>query len=208
MFRGLFLDLDDTLYDRSAAFDAWAEGLATIQLGRRLDPAEREDLLALDRRGQRSRARFAEDARRLGLTIDPERFPYELAEHIVPEPGVCETITELARTRRVAIVTNGGDAQRLKLHRIGLASVVSMVLVSGELGFAKPDARIFQRALAWSELPASDVLFVGDQPAIDLAPAAALGMATAWRVRGSWPSELAAPTHRVTTITELREICA
>jgi FMN phosphatase YigB (HAD superfamily) len=208
VIRGLLLDLDDTLYDRSAAFDAWADGLATTQLGRTLDPAEREDLIAFDRGGHRSRARFAEDARRLGLSIDPEKFPFELADHVVPEAGVRDTIAELARTLRVAIVTNGGAAQRVKLARVGLDSIVRTVMVSGELGIAKPDLRIFQRALGWSELSAGELLFVGDQPVIDLAPAASLGMATAWRVRGPWPDELAPPTYKITSIDQLREICA
>ncbi len=206
MFRGLLLDLDDTLFDRGAAFDAWSDGMAMVQLGRLLEPNERETLRALDRRGHRSRTRFAEDARLLGLQVDASLFPFQLADHIVPEPGVVDTIAELARTRRVAIVTNGGPAQRLKLQRIGLDTIVRTVLVSEELGFAKPDARMFQHVLKWSELPAEELIFVGDEPVIDLAPAASLGMATGWRVRGDWPAELAPPTFRITSIVALREI--
>ena len=206
MFRGLLLDLDDTLFDRGAAFEAWCEGIAQVQLGRTLEPGERESLHGFDRRGHRSRHEFADDARRLGLTVDAASFPFQLAEQIVPEPGVVEVITELARTRRVAIVTNGGGAQRIKLQRLGLDLIVRMVMVSEEVGFAKPDARIFERALAWSELRPEEVLFVGDEPVIDLAPAASLGMSTAWRVRGPWPDELAPPSYRLTSIAQLREI--
>lgn len=208
MFRGLLLDLDDTLFDRTAAFDAWSEGIAQLQLGRRLDAGEREALHAFDRRGHRSRREFAEDARRLGLSIDAARFPFDLAEHVVPEPGVAEVIAELARSRRVAIVTNGGAAQRIKLQQIGLDKIVRQVMVSEEVGIAKPDARIFQHALAWSELAPEEILFVGDEPVIDLAPAASLGMATAWRARGTWPSELAPPTFQITAIDQLRGIVA
>jgi HAD superfamily hydrolase (TIGR01509 family) len=202
-YRGLLLDLDDTLFDRAAAFAAWADGMAHIQLGRPLDPVELADLISIDRRGHRSRRAFADDARRLGLAVDAEAFPFQLAEHVVAEPGLRETIEGLAHDRRVAIVTNGGAAQRSKLQRLGLASIVRTVFVSEELGIAKPNPEIFERALAWSELPARDVVFVGDMPAIDLVPAAALGMATAWRVRGEWPAELAGPTHRIHQITEL-----
>ncbi len=203
MYRGLLLDLDDTLFDRAAAFEAWADGMAHVQLGRPLDPAELADLIAIDRRGHRSRRAFADDARRLGLVVDAEAFPFQLAEHVVAEPGLRDTIEALAKTRRIAVVTNGGPAQRSKLERLGLASIVRMVFVSEELGVAKPNLEIFEKALAWSELPARDVVFVGDMPAIDLAPAAALGMATAWRARGEWPAELAAPTHRIHQIAEL-----
>jgi len=208
VFRGLLLDLDDTLFDRAAAFAAWAGGLAEVQLGRALDPAELDDLIAVDRGGRRSRRRFAEDARLLGLAVDPEAFPFQLAEHVVPEPGVRETIEALASNRRIAIVTNGGAAQRVKLARIGLDSIVRMVLVSDEIGIAKPSIEIFERALRWTELQAGDVLFVGDQPATDLAPAATLGMATGWRARrGGWPPELAPPTYTIERIEQLVELC-
>jgi len=62
------------------------------------------------------------------------------------------------------IVTNGGAAQRDKLQRAGLADVVEQVVVSGELGIAKPAPGIFERALAWSEAAPGACLFVGDDP--------------------------------------------
>src|SRR5262249_19697809 len=110
------------------------------------------------------------------------------AAYVEPEPGVHDVVARLAETRRVAVVTNGGAAQRDKLARAGLADVVETVFVSGELGVAKPARAIFERALAWSALPAPQCLFVGDDPTNDIAPAAALGMATAWRERAPWPA--------------------
>ncbi len=207
MIRGLLFDLDDTLFDRAAAFAAWADGLALLQLGRALEPAERMRLSEIDRRGHRSRHAFATDARSLGLAVDPEAFPFELAEHVEPEPGVYEAVARLVRDRRIAIVTNGGPAQRIKLQRAGLHALVPMVMVSGELDIAKPHPAIYERALRWSELAPAEVLVVGDHPDVDLAPAAALGMATAWRLRPGvvWPAALAAPNHRVESIAELEE---
>jgi HAD superfamily hydrolase (TIGR01509 family) len=208
MLRGLLLDLDDTLYDRSAAFESWADRLAIAQLGRALDANELEALRAHDRRGHRPRAQFAAEAATLGLVVDPAAFPFELVDHIVAEPLARETIAELARTRRIAIVSNGGAAQRLKLARLGLDGVVHAVFVSGELGVAKPDPAIFVRALRWTELAASDVAFVGDQPEVDLVPAAALGMSTVWRARTVWPATVDPAHHRIDRITELAELCA
>jgi putative hydrolase of the HAD superfamily len=197
--RAVLLDLDDTLYDRSVAFAAWANERA----GRTLTEDELATLRALDRRGHRPRAELAAD---VWFAIDPARFPYEIAEHIVPEPDVVPTLVELARTRRVAIVTNGGPAQRIKLAKLGLSDIPHAVFVSGELGFAKPDPRVFELAQRWTEVAPAETLFVGDHPEIDLAPAAAAGMATAWRVRGEWPAELAPPTHAITRISQLLEL--
>ncbi|MDQ3335279.1 MAG: HAD family hydrolase [Myxococcota bacterium] len=203
-YRALLIDLDDTLFDRTAALRAWGDTSARAQLGRPLAAAEWELLVELDGRGHRSREAFAADARdRLGLSVDAPGFGHLLVEHIAREPGVLETVTQLAETKRIAIVTNGGAAQRAKLCALGLDGIVHAVFVSGELGSDKPALEIFERALRWTEHAAADVLFVGDDPVIDLAPAALLGMATAWRARGSWPRELALPTHRIESITEL-----
>jgi FMN phosphatase YigB (HAD superfamily) len=198
-YRAYLLDLDDTLFDRSAALRAWAAAQ------RVLSPAEWALLVEIDGRGHRPREAFARDAYvQLGLAVDPTRFGHVLVEHVIPEPGVREAVTALAAAARVAIVTNGGSAQRAKLARLGLDGVVHAVFVSSEVGSTKPEIAIFERALAWTEHAAPEVLFVGDDPLIDLAPAASLGLATAWRARSTtWPYELAPPTHRIGSLAEL-----
>lgn len=202
--RALLLDLDDTLFDRGAAFNSWLAG----RLGRAPCAEELETWLELDQRGHRPRAEFAADAAPLGVEIDPERFPFELAEHVRPEPGAREALVRLAARMRIAIVTNGGPAQREKLARLGLADVVHEVFVSSELQSTKPASAIFLHALDWTEAAAHHVLFVGDDPIVDLAPAAAHGMVTAWRVRGDWPRWLALPAYQIHSIAALEELCA
>lgn len=210
MIRALLLDLDDTLFDRNAAFCAWADHQTWTQRGRSIDAEELRMLVELDARGHRSRHDFASDAHaEIGLVIDPDAFPVQLSEHVMIEPGVEATIARIAQVMRVGVVTNGGPAQRTKLARIGLDDLVHAVFISGELGTAKPDLEIFQRALRWTEQQAEDVLFVGDHPEIDLAPAAAIGMATAWRRRSQasgWPETLVPPTYTIESITRLVEL--
>jgi FMN phosphatase YigB (HAD superfamily) len=201
--RALLLDLDDTLFDRTAAFGAWL----TARLGRAPAPEELELWTELDQRGHRPRADFAADAAPLGVIVDPDRFPFELAEHVRPEPGAREALVRLAARMRVGVVTNGGAAQRDKLARLGLADVVHAVFVSSELSCAKPAAAIFEHALDWTEAAPHEVLFVGDDPIVDLAPAAAHGMVTAWRVRGEWPRWLALPAYQIHSVAALEELC-
>jgi len=209
MFRAVFLDLDDTLFDRTAAVRRWAA--ATLP---ELDEADERWLLERDARGRRARIDFATDlVARFELTTRAEMiasaFPLQLASHVEREAGVREQIARLAIQTHVAIVTNGsGAAQRMKLRRLGLDQLVHAVFISGELGLAKPAPEIFQRALAWSGQAAADCLFVGDDPLNDMAPAAALGFVTAWRERDAWPSELAPPTHRLSSIAALEQVCA
>jgi HAD superfamily hydrolase (TIGR01549 family) len=210
VFRGIFFDLDDTLFDRTAALRRWV----ARHVGA-LDAAELAWVIELDDRGRQPRLVFAAGiVERYGLqrtvTELASAFPGELAAQVEPEPGVGDVLARLASRCRVAIVTNGGASQRDKLARAGLAGLVSTVFVSGELGIAKPAPEIFERALAWSELPPGECLFVGDDPKHDTA---ALGMATAWRTRDvparveAWPPGLASPRFTIRTIAEL-ETCA
>jgi len=209
MFRAVFLDLDDTLFDRTAAVQRWAATMLP-----ELDEADERWLLACDARGRRSRLDFATDlVARFELPTRADvlasAFPLQLASHVEREAGVREQIARLAIQTRVAIVTNGsGAAQRMKLRRLGLDQLVHAVFISGELGIAKPDPEIFQRALRWSGQAATDCVFVGDDPVNDIAPAAALGFVTAWRERDAWPSELPPPTHRLASLAALEQVCA
>src|SRR5260221_11771870 len=207
MSRAIFFDLDDALFDRTAALQRWV----TAQVGR-LDGDDLAFVIELDDRGYRPRLHFAAGiVARFGLqrtVIElAAAFPSELAAHVEPEAGVRDVVVRLAEQRRVAIVTNGGAAQRDKLARAGLADVVETVFVSGELGIAKPAPAIFERALPWSELEPGQCLFVGDDPEYDIVPAAALGMATAWRARSMWPGALTMPRYTIRSIGEL-EACA
>ena len=204
MYRAILFDLDDTLFDRTAALRSWT----VAQVGP-VDPVTFDAVVELDQRGRRSRLLFAAGmVERFGIqrtvTELATAFPSELAAHVAPEPGVRAAVQRLAALHRIAIVTNGGAAQREKLARAGLADVANEVVVSEELGIAKPAYGIFERAIAWSGAAASECVFVGDDPINDLAPAAALGMATAWLPRAPWPSAVAlSPTYTIASIGAL-----
>jgi FMN phosphatase YigB (HAD superfamily) len=73
---------------------------------------------------------------------------------------------------------------------------------------AKPASAIFERALRWTEVAPYEVLFAGDDPIVDLAPAAAHGMLTAWRVRGAWPRWLRPARYEIRSVAALEPLCA
>ncbi|MFJ6214180.1 HAD family hydrolase [Streptomyces sp. NPDC092296] len=80
---------------------------------------------------------------------------------------------------------------------------------SGEWGVAKPHPAFFERVARWAPGPPSDIVYVGDHPANDLAPAAAAGLRTAHLRRGPYghlwadSPEVAAADWRVDSLTEL-----
>lgn len=74
-----------------------------------------------------------------------------------------------------AVVTNGpAEQQCTKVDRLGLGA--APVIASGELGFSKPDPRIFDIACQAVGQPAAACLMVGDNPVADVIGAQDAGL--------------------------------
>ncbi|MFF9363297.1 HAD family hydrolase [Streptomyces griseoluteus] len=61
-----------------------------------------------------------------------------------------------------------------------------VIATSGDWGVAKPRPEFFHRVLEVAQAPAERIVYVGDHPANDIAPAAAAGLKTAHLRRGPW----------------------
>ena len=98
-------------------------------------------------------------------------------------------VLEALRTKgvRVAMLSNVGFDLTPTLERTGVGALVDGAVLSYAVGVVKPDPGIFQRALEVLDLPASEVLMVGDAWRDD-AGAAALGMRTLILPRTDDPS--------------------
>jgi putative hydrolase of the HAD superfamily len=84
-------------------------------------------------------------------------------------------------SRQLAVVTNGpADLQRRKLAVAGLEARLPSVFISGEVGYGKPDPRIFEHALAKLGIEPHEALMVGDRVNLDVAGALAAGVHAAW----------------------------
>ncbi|MCY4018981.1 MAG: HAD-IA family hydrolase [Chloroflexi bacterium] len=85
-------------------------------------------------------------------------------------PGALDTLQQLSRRYRLGLITNGYiDSQRGRLDAARLSQFFDPILISEEVGIAKPDARIFKMALDALDLSASDVIYVGDSIGHDYA---------------------------------------
>lgn len=82
---------------------------------------------------------------------------------------------------RLGPVTNGApDTQRVKLQVLGIEPLFRAIIVSGELGIAKPAPRVFEAALAQLEVEPAAACHVGDNLTADVAGANAAGLASVW----------------------------
>lgn len=98
----------------------------------------------------------------------------------------------LASARRarlpLALVTNGAlDTQSEKLRVLGLEDVFDRIVISGEVGLAKPDPRVFALALRGIPVASDDVWHIGDNPDTDVAGAKAAGLTAVWLNRARRP---------------------
>ena len=94
-----------------------------------------------------------------------------------------------AREIKVAIVSNCDEQGRGLLDWLGVTPRADALVLSCEVGAAKPSARIFQRALQALGVSAGAALFVDDNPGF-CAAAAALGIRAAQIVRGEPGAEV------------------
>ena len=98
----------------------------------------------------------------------------------------------LARLRlryRLASLSNGNA----DLARIGLHQLFAVSLNARQIGAAKPERRCFECLAQQLALRGEEILYVGDDPLLDVAAAREAGLRSAWMNRGAcaWPAELA-----------------
>lgn len=114
--------------------------------------------------------------------------------------------------RQLGIITNGELAfQTAKIVGTGLDALIPLdaVVASGEVGVAKPDARIFALATAHLGVPASAACYVGDRLHTDAIGAARAGLLGVWidRPGTGTPEQLAeAAAEGVSVIRTLGEL--
>lgn len=101
---------------------------------------------------------------------------------VVPFDGALLALDRLRRRgHRLGLLTNGCSAfQRRKLARFELEPYFELILVEGELGFGKPDRRVFERALDFFGCAAAEVWMIGDNLEADVAGAQRVGMSAVW----------------------------
>ena len=84
------------------------------------------------------------------------------------------------RGERVVVVSNWDASLPAALASAGLAALVDAVVTSAEVGAAKPDAAIFERALAVAGVARTAARHVGDSLAEDIEGARRAQVAAVW----------------------------
>ncbi|MFE6868286.1 HAD family hydrolase [Kitasatospora sp. NPDC057692] len=98
-------------------------------------------------------------------------------------PDVRPALTRLRAAGLWVGIAGNQNADVSALLR-GLDLPADAIATSGEWGVAKPDAGFFERVLAWAPGEPHEIVYVGDHPANDVAPAARAGLRAAHLRRG------------------------
>ena len=131
--------------------------------------------------------------------------------HQPVDPEAERVLDDLARDHRLALVTNGApDVQREKLAGTTLARHFAAIVISAELGIAKPDPRIFEHALRAVGAEHEGSVMIGDSLSRDVAGARGAGLRSIWIDRGDTTPkpEDAVPDTRVTALSQIRSCLA
>jgi putative hydrolase of the HAD superfamily len=122
---------------------------------------------------------------------------------------VASTLDGLSKHVALGIVSNAGNETRVNtIERLRIADMCKTVVVSAEVGIAKPDPRIFEIVLTELDLPAQDVWHVGDNPHIDAAGANAAGLTSVWLNRNGRSPKPGQPEsdYTIRSLAELHEL--
>jgi YjjG family noncanonical pyrimidine nucleotidase len=224
-YTTLLFDLDHTLIDgdasEAAAFDYTLRRAGADDPADYLEPyveintvlwaaVERGEITPNDLRSER----FAQLIAATDLQADPQAmgddFVYGMGANGDLYPGTIETLDTLDRMATLALVTNGiGDVQRARIARLDLDPYFDAIVISGEVGVAKPGAEIFD--LTFDKLGHPDkatTLMIGDSLSSDMAGGINYGIATCWYTATTTAAPGIPIDHRITALDELRPIVA
>ncbi len=156
---------------------------------------------------ERLRDRCADEMRRAlgvpGLDHAAARRAMLGALEFTPYSDVVPALGELRERGIVLVIASNWDCSLPEwLRPTGILELVDGVVTSAEVGAAKPDPRVFERALAVAGVEPGAALHVGDKVDNDLEGAAAAG------VRGVLVQREGEPPSGVEAIRSLRELAA
>ena len=175
MIKWIFFDIGSTLIDETEAYN---HRVRDIIVGTNISFEEFDDVrIALAKQGLDGNSAAI---KHLGLSKTPWH-----SEDEVPYPDAHNTLAALRnKGYRLGIIANQKLGTVERLESWGLHQYFDVIAASAELGYAKPDKKIFEKAFELAGCIAEESVMVGDRLDNDIIPAKAIGMKTVWVKNG------------------------
>ncbi len=227
-YSNIFLDLDDTLYDFSAASrEAFMETYNLLAYDNYFDSFEQfmafyeprnKELWQLYGKGEitkkeLNRIRYSYPLECVGI------YDAELAEHFCHEalgriptkkkiiPGAIELLEYLHSKYRLFILSNGfKELQAHKMRTIGIDGYFSRLILSEDIGVNKPRPELFLYALECADANPANSIMIGDMFDTDIAGAAGVGMDQIFFNRKRIDNLPFKPTYEVSELAGIKEV--
>lgn len=136
-------------------------------------------------------------------------FLAAMAEICSPLEGATALLHALKGKMKLGIITNGfTELQQTRLDRSGLSDHFELLVISEQVGVAKPHIDIFEHALSAMGNPERDkVLMVGDNPETDIFGGINAGLDTCWLNIDNKPEPIGiTATYQVASLTALKKL--
>jgi 5'-nucleotidase len=147
------------------------------------------------------------------LAVSPQElnsaFLAAMAEICMPIEGAISLLNALKGKARLGIITNGfTELQQARLKRTGLGEHFELLVISEQVGVAKPHIDIFEHALSAMGNPAREqVLMVGDTPESDILGGINARLDTCWvNAHKKLLPEGIIPLYEVASLAELEAL--
>lgn len=227
-YRNLFIDLDDTIYDFSAASrESFHETYDLLHYERYFDSFEQYmqiyepynlELWRIYGEGKITKAelnrrRYLHPLETVGVN-DPqlaETFCHEALGRIPTKnklvDGAMELLEYLRPKYRMHILSNGfKELQSHKMRTSGILHYFDSLILSEDIGINKPRRELFEYALEKSGSQVSDSIMIGDMFDTDIAGAAGVGMEQIYYNPKEKKGHPFTPTYEVNHLLQIKEI--
>ena len=197
MTKAVLFDFDETLQDRTLAFEGYMDAFLDEYLpniSQEEREAHKQDMRITGNGGYVNRVEWCTNLVKMwgwenapDATVLANHYDYNFGDFNVIFENSIPLLKELkARGYLTGVITNGPSVlQNHKMDTSGLRPYCDIVVVSGDEGVHKPDPRLFEITAERLGVKPQECVYVGDHPINDIQGALSAGM-RAIRMNFGW----------------------